>query len=151
MRRSRSFAVDTIVDNTGGIFTVALVSPPSFTVDEGMVICPFTELGVGENNQDLGAIPKAAEQYFDSLGPGELVDLVNDPRGAWAYRWPEPNTETPAEAGQLIVSTLSDVLGQAFAGAQLIFISHSAPVIPTDLSLDGPSLITLNDLGVYSP
>lgn len=143
--------INTITDVTGGIFQVDLFSPPGFMVDVDTVICPFTELGIGHNTTDLGLIPKSAETYFDSLGPGELFNLQTDPRGAWAFRFPEPNVESPAEAGQSIVTTFFDELGQALAGAQVLFISHTVPQLPTDLSTQGPSTITLNNFGVYSP
>jgi hypothetical protein len=134
---------------SGQLYTVALNVAPSFTVAEGTVVCPFSELAVSSSGQ--GLIPKAMQDYFDALGPGEVVDIENDPRGARAYRWPSPNEESPSEAGQLGISFLTDALGAALSSGTFTFVSHSIPALPTALDSQGPSLITLNEFGVYSP
>lgn len=130
-------------------YEVVLSQAPEKTLAVNDVISPYTELAF-DANDDQGAIPLAAQSYFDSLGPGELVDLDNDPRGGWAYRWPEPSDEAPSEAGQAIGTNFFDSLGAALSSATVIFQSHSVPVVPTDLATLGPSLLTLGDFGVYS-
>lgn len=128
---------------SGTEYAVVLSGPPDGAVLVlNDVICPYTPL--------LDAIAKGAESYFDSLGPGEMVDLATSPRARRAFRWPEPGDESPYEAGQTIVTSLVDALGGSLSGSQLSYITHTKPALPTDLSQEGPHMLTLNEFGAYA-
>jgi hypothetical protein len=90
----------------------------------------------------------AVSAYFDSLGPGEVVPLATDERGARAYRNPIPSEEAPARAGQGIITIIGEALGSALADATLASISVSNTTVPSDPIL-GPSLIVAGKFAVY--
>lgn len=139
--RFEKLFVDSVADAGGGEFDVVLVQAPSFSPAINDIICPDTGLRT--------IIAEAAESYFDSLGPGELVNLATDPRAADAFRWPEPNESEPYVAGQSIGSFLFDALGSGTSSVSASFVSQTTPLVPLDLSTFGPGLITLNYFGVY--
>ncbi len=90
----------------------------------------------------------ALEQYFDDLGPGEVIDLANDIRGDYAFRFPEPAEEAPYRAGQAACTRIMDALGGSVADIALSVISRSVPDLPTDVS-NGPNKITLGKVGIF--
>ncbi|HEX4334687.1 MAG TPA: baseplate J/gp47 family protein [Polyangiaceae bacterium] len=130
----------TLVSGTEYVVQLSDNAPATLTVNS--VVCPYTPL--------LESIAEAAESYFDSLGPGEMIDLATSPRAGRAYRWPEPADEFPYEAGESIGTSLFDALGRALSGVSLRFVSHTTPTLPPDISQEGPRLLTLNDFGVYA-
>ena len=129
-----------VTDLGGDVFRVQLNSPPSFTVAPGDRVCPHTAR--------KSLIAQAVSAYFDSLGPGELLDLATDLRGDRAWRYPPPEQEYPQEAGQLVVTYLQDALGAALTSADVAELTVPAPVPPA-APTDGPLMLTLNQLGVY--
>jgi hypothetical protein len=133
--------VGSITFIAGTTYEIVLNGAPDVTIGIGSVVCPYTEL--------LDLLSSAVEAYFDSRGPGELIDLNTDPRSGRAFRWPEPNDEAPSDAGQSIGATMFDVLGTALSGLALQFITHQSPLLPTNIAEDGPNMLTIADFGVY--
>lgn len=143
----------TVTDIDHVSFRIQLGTGTTTAIGLGSVISPYTQFAGTLDEQ--GAVPLAVQAYFDSLGPGEVIDLDNDPRGARAYRWPEPSEEAPSQAGQSIVTTMFQQLGPALSSASVLFLSGAVnsvrtPSLPLDLSQQGPSLLTIQDFGVYS-
>jgi len=134
-----SLNVNTVTDAGGGVYDVALNSAPNFTIGNGTFISPDTA------RRD--AIAEGVEEYFDSLGPGEVVALATDARSVTAFRRPRPSEEYPQRAGQAIVSFVSDALQAAAADIQLDVISVATPAVPTDPA-DGPELLVIGGLNV---
>jgi uncharacterized phage protein gp47/JayE len=132
--------VASVADLGGGIYRIILNAPASFTLALGDLISPLT--------LRHSAIALGARNYFDSLGPGEVVNLSSDPRGVSAFRRPPPSEEFPARAGQAIITDISEALGSALADAQLDQITVAVPTVPSDPS-DGPELIVIGKLAVY--
>jgi hypothetical protein len=140
LSRFESLAVESVNAATPVTLVVTLLHPPNKNLAAGDVICPDTSL------RDL--IGETIESYFDSLGPGEVLNLATDPRGHRALRYPRPNEELPFRAGSSITSWLGDALGFALSNTQLLSISKTAPSIPTSPIL-GPRLLTVGRVGVY--
>ncbi len=132
--------VAAVTDLTAGVYRITLNAPASFTLALGDLISPLT--------LRHAAIALGARNYFDSLGPGEVINLSADPRGVSAFRRPRPSEEYPARAGQSIITDVSEALGSALADATLDQITVAVPAVPSDPS-DGPELITLGKLAVY--
>ncbi len=131
----------TEVEDLGlGEYSVILSAPPSKTIALGDYICPDA------GRRDL--IGETIEAYFDSLGPGELVDLASDNRAHRAFRFPEPSETLPQRAGTSIIGYLQDALGAALADANVASMSVNNPPRPADMVL-GPSLIVAGRVGVY--
>jgi hypothetical protein len=91
----------------------------------------------------------ACEQYFDSLGPGEVIDLATDTRADRAARFPDPSEEAPARAGSSIQTAVTDALGAALSDSSLNNLSNPNPSLPNDVVL-GPLKLTLGQVGVYA-
>lgn len=131
----------TVEDLGAGVYRIILTSPLSgHTVALNDYVSPLT------SRRDT--IARAARSYFDSLGPGEVVDLASDPRAVTAFRRPPPNEEYPQRAGQSIITFWFDALGSALADATVDSASPSTPTVPAD-PIDGPELLVLGKLGVY--
>lgn len=132
--------VASVVWAGGTTYTVTLAAAPDapHVIALGDVISPDTA------RRDL--IAGAASDYFDELGPGEMV-ASNDVRFARAYRNPEPAEERPMRAGQQIVSRVSDAFGFALADAFLAYVNPAAPALPPSNS--APRLLVLGAFGVY--
>ncbi len=132
------------VTNVGtNLYTIVLNAAISTAnLATGDVISPYTDRAV--------AVAQAVQTYFDALGPGELIDLVNDTRKHRAFRYPKPSEGAPQKVGQGIVTTLLDVLGGAASDAELVQASVTTPALPA-LITSGPNLLTLGQLGCYDP
>jgi hypothetical protein len=78
-----------------------------------------------------------------------VVNLATDIRSTRAFRFPRPAVEAPQRVGQGVIATLHDLLGGALSEAELTSASVSSPSVPAD-PVDGPNLLTLGTLGVYS-
>ena len=139
--RFKSLDVDTVTDDGGGVYTVELNEGADPPIAVGTVICPDMAL--------RDTLATGVETYFDSLGPGEVIDLDTNPLAQRAFRFPKPTEEAPNRAGQVIVSVIVEALGAAAADALLSSITVSTPSLPSD-TIDGPGLITVNEAGVYS-
>lgn len=133
--------VSTVDDSPGGgDYRVQLSSAPTKTIATGDYISPFT--------QQFDVIQQALEDYFDALGPGEVIDLTTDPLGVRAFRFPEPRDEWPSRAGQSAIVPITEALGAAISDALLDQITVSTPAVPAD-PIDGPNLLTMGKVAIY--
>jgi hypothetical protein len=132
--------VTSVEDLTGGVYRVLLGSAPDHTLTLGDYISPAM------SRHQL--VATSAEAYFDSLGPGELVDLDTDVLAVRAFRRPSPTEERPSRAGQQITTFIREGLGGTTSEALLASISETTPDVPAD-PIDGPSMITLGKFAVY--
>lgn len=132
--------VSTVEDIGGGIYRVTLATAPTRALQVGDWISP--EMARRDT------LASAVSAYFDGLGPGEVIDLENDERGARAYRHPVGSEEYPTRAGQSAISVIGEALGAPVSDAQLASVSVSAPSLPTD-PIDGPNLIVAGNFAVY--
>lgn len=126
--------------SSGTTYDIVLSSAPTKTLAVGDYISPYT--------QRLTILAETIEAYFDTLGPGELIDLTTDVRAHRAFRWPEPNEELPQRAGAGILAKLQGALGPALADSVLDSMSVSTPSLPTAV-VDGPNLIVCGRVGIY--
>lgn len=127
--------------DSGDVFDVVLSVAPAFTLVAGTRISPDTD------QRDL--IAETTEDYFDGLGPGELVDLTTDSRAHRAYRAPRPNEDFPQRAGSALLSRLRDSLGAALADSTQDEISLTLPTVPSD-PVDEPNLLVAGDVAIYA-
>ena len=137
--RFERLGVATITDLGGGSFNVVLNTAPTKTLVVEDRLSPYTDR--------LDIIAEAIEEFFDTLGPGEVVD-ANDLRASRAARFPEPEVEFPTRAGQAVVSVVVDSLTGVASDAELTRISRSEPDLPANIS-DGPNMITLGRFNLY--
>lgn len=134
-------ATTTVEDLGAGVYRIILATPLSgHTIALNDYVSPLTD------RRD--AIALGARSYFDSLGPGEVVDLETDHRAVTAFRRPPPNEEFPQRAGQSIITFWFDALGSALADATVDSASPTTPTVPAD-PIDGPELLVLGKLAVY--
>lgn len=138
--RFERLIVASVASAGGGLYDVVLSTAPAKTLAVADRISPYTD------RQQIAA--ETIEGYFDSLGPGELIDLATDPRAHRAFRFPEPSEELPQRAGAGILSWLQDALGGALADSTLDAISSTTPTVPVS-PYDGPSLLVAGRVGVY--
>jgi hypothetical protein len=133
-------SVLSVADIGSDTFTVTLSAAPTMTIATGQRLSPYTDRHE--------TIADAIRDYFDQLGPGEVVDLDTDPRAHRAWRFPPMNERYAARAGQKIISHLIDALGDTASDASLDEISRNEPDLPGDL-VDGPNIVTLGHVGLY--
>lgn len=138
--RFEKLQMTSVTSSGGGVYAVVLSVAPAKTLAIGDYISP--------DMARRDALAVAAEQYMDDLGPGEVIDLVNDPRGDRAARFPDPNEESSLRAGQPIVTWVSDALGATLTVGTLFSMSVTVPALPSDV-INGPSKLTLGKLAVY--
>jgi len=135
--------VASVTGGDGEHYVINLVNPISTNdVALGDVISPYTDRA--------DVIAQGVQNYFDSLGPGEIVDLATDLRAHRAYRYPKPSEGVPYKVGQSIVTTVLDTLGGAAGDAELVSASTTAPPVPSYI-MSGPNMLTLGHVGVYDP
>lgn len=136
-----SLAVSLVTDLGAGVYRVQLLSAPSsHTIALGDWISPGMSLRT--------VVAQATEAYFDSLGPGEVIDLATSVLAVRAFRRPVPSEEYPARAGQSLISFITEALVTAASDATLASITVSTPTLPGD-PIDGPSRVTLGKFAVY--
>jgi baseplate J-like protein len=135
-----ALSVNVVTDLGAGVYRVQLLSPSTHTIAIGDWISPAT--------LQRDSIAEAAEAYFDSLGPGEVVDLSTSTLAARAFRRPVPSEEYPARAGQSLISFVAEGLGAVASDATLASISVQSPTVPTD-PIDGPARVTLGKFAAY--
>jgi hypothetical protein len=129
------------VTASGVTHTIVLNSAPtSMTIAAGDRLSPYTDR--------LTVVAEALEDYFDSLGPGEVVNLTTDTRAARALRHPTPSQASPSRAGQSMLAVIIEALGGLVPDAELTSISRNDPDLPGDIS-DGPNMVTLGDVNVH--
>ncbi len=135
-----SLVVDTVQDLGAGAYRVLLDTPPAKTLVVGDWISP--------DMARRTALSDSLTAYFDSLGPGEVIDLATDERAVRAFRNPVPSEEYPARAGQSGITFIAEALGAPVSDATLASISLSDPTVPDD-PIDGPNLIVVGKFAVY--
>lgn len=138
--RFEALNVDTVEDLGAGVYRVILLSAPTHTLALGDWISPAM------TRRD--SLAEAAESYFDSLGPGELVELETSSLAVRAFRRPSPNEERPYRAGATLLTFLREGLGASLADSSLASISDTVPDVPAD-PIDGPNMLTLGKFAVY--
>lgn len=121
-------------------FQVTLTSAPAKTIAIGDYISPVTDR--------LLLIAQTIEAFFDDLGPGEIVDLTTDIRGARAFRFPIPGEEFGSRAGATVVTQIIEALGGTVSDGTLESISLTDPTLPTSIS-DGPNIVTLGKVSIH--
>jgi len=140
--QSRFIQLDvlTVTDTGGDIFTIELSAAPSgYTIATGDRISPYTA--------QMLSIAEACEEYFDGLGPGEVIDST-DPRSARSLRFPRATEQYPSRAGEVVLSRVVDALSGVAADASLPYQSLNSPNLPGDV-IDGPNMVTLGNLSVF--
>lgn len=138
--RFEALTVSTVEDLGGGVYRVILLLPPVHTLAVGDWVSPAMA------RRD--SLAEAAESYFDSLGPGEAIDLDTDSLAVRAFRRPSPDEERPYRAGSSLLTFLGEGLGAALSDALLASISDTEPDVPSD-PVDGPAMLTLGKFAVY--
>lgn len=124
----------------GNVYAITLTAPPARTMVVDDVISPYTDR--------FEIIADAVQTYFDSLGPGEVVNLATDVRSHRAFRYPRTNEGYPQKVGQGIITVLLEELGGVASDAELVAATVTSPALPVNVT-DGPRLLTLNQVGVY--
>lgn len=135
------------VTTAANIATVVLNVQPTdadgtglFTLAVGQHISPLTD-------QDE-TIAISFEDFYDSLGPGELLNLGTSTLGVRGFRFPTPSDSFPQIAGQIIIPFLIDALGGIAPSANLDSTTVETPSLPGAIS-DGPFMVTLGEVNVY--
>ena len=131
--------VDTVSLVAGDTWNVTLNTAPTKTLAVGDLISPDNGLRV--------TIAQVFVDYFDELGPGQVIDDA-DIRFTRAARFPRTDERYPTRAGQGVIARLDDVLGGALADASLEDISQTDPTLPTDIT-QGPNMLTLGKAAIY--
>jgi hypothetical protein len=126
--------VASVVSAGGSSYTVVLAAAPTKTLAVGDYVSPYAA------RADL--IAQTIGAYFDSLGPGEVVDLATDLRAHRAARFPDPSEEFPPRAGANVTSWLQDVFGAALGDSTLDAMSQHLPAVPSSPEA-GPRLLVL--------
>jgi len=139
--RWERLSVDSVTDDGGNEFTVELGATPAMRIAEGDRLSPYTDR--------LDALAESIEGYFDEMGPGEIVDLDTDPRGARAARYPGATSYYPQRAGQVILARIIEALGGSTGDAELVSISRNDPDIAGD-PIDGPNIVILGQASVLA-
>lgn len=125
----------------GGLFDVVLSGPPTTTLAVGQRISPYTDRAP--------LLDTTVEAYFDSLGPGEVVDLSSDLRAHRAFRTPKPAEEYPQRAGAGVLNYLRDVLAVGVGDMTLDACSVALPPLPpADNLASGPRLVVAGHVAV---
>lgn len=131
-------SVQSVTLSAGNIYDVVLNGPPDpskITLAVGQYVSPASAVS--------GTLGRTIESYFDSLGPGELLDVSTtsvDPRAARAFRFPQPSDEYPQRAGAGVLTFLQDALGSSYTDGVLESVSVATPTLPTDPVL-GPRML----------
>lgn len=138
--RFETLAVASVNDLGAGVYRVVLAAPAAHLIALGDWISPAT--------LQADALAESVEAYFDSLGPGEVINLSTDVLAPRAFRRPVPSEEYPARAGQSLITFISEALGSVQSDATLASISVTTPSLPSD-PVDGPRRITLGKFAAY--
>jgi len=123
-------------------YNMTLSNIPSAYIGPGTLLSP-------KNNRH-SIIAEVFQDYFDELGPSELIGS-NDVRFVRAARFPRPDQEYQTRAGQTVVARLDDQLGGALSDSELNYISRNTPDVPNEYQIvNGPNYLTLGHVGIYS-
>lgn len=138
--------VSSIQDLGSNVYRVLLTTAPPMTIATGQWVSPRTD------RHD--AIALATEEYFDGLGPGQIVDPATDPRAARCVRYPDAVDEWPTDVSSEAGTRILEALGGAGAAVSIPYQSRTTPrYVGTEASGDvtaGPYRLTLSKLGVYA-
>lgn len=121
-------------------YRVVLNSAPDHVLAIGNRISPYTDRAE--------EIAVALEQYFDLLGPGEVV-ASSDPRWARAARRPFPSVRYPAKIGTTLETSVADMLGTAASDVSAPVVSRTVTDLSGDLA-NGPNMMILGAVSVYA-
>jgi hypothetical protein len=132
--------VSSVDDLGAGVYQVLLAAPSSHTIAVGDWISPAS--------LQKDSLAAAVEAYFDSLGPGEVINLSTDALAPRAFRRPLPSEEYPSRAGQSLITFIAEALGAVQSDATLTSNSVAAPTPPTD-PVNGPRRVTLGKFAAY--
>lgn len=142
LSRFERLQVDSVAIDVFPFYDVVLSAAPASPIVEGQVISPALF-----SDARLRLLAETIEAYFDSLGPGEVVDLSADTRAHRAYRFPEPNEEYPQRAGAGILAWLQDAFGAALQDSTAD--GGGTPPVPADPSL-GPAMMVPGSVFIYA-
>lgn len=140
--RFEKLDIATVTKTAAFTWRLQLNTPPSFDVMVGDLVSPDTER--------RSLIDLAIENYFDELGPGEVIDLQNDDRAHRAFRFPVPEEERQYRAGSAITVWVTEALGVNTADVLLHSITQSVPTPPYYV-IQGPNLLAADRVAVYAP
>jgi uncharacterized phage protein gp47/JayE len=130
----------TTISNTGvNEYRIQLATGVAY-VSIGAYISPYTDQHEG--------IARSVEQYFDTLGPGEIIDPSTSLLAHRAYRFPRTSEEYPNRVNARLTSSLLEALGGAAGDADLANATVAAPSVPVSVT-SGPEMLVLGQLGVY--
>jgi uncharacterized phage protein gp47/JayE len=138
--RWEELLVSSVVTAGAGLWDVTLSAAPTHTLAVGDYISPATRSPL--------LLAQAVERYFDSLGPGEVVDLEADTRAPRAARFPDPIERFPQRAGSPVITTIQNTLPGAVTTGELLATSSTLPTLPSDPT-DGPRLLVCGKIAVY--
>lgn len=130
---------------SGTLYNITLSQAPSgYTIAINDFISPYTERAE--------PLAVAIEEFFDSLGPGEIIDVSTasaDPRRPRAARFPKPTEEYPMRCGTNVLTYIKDAFGSGIADLDLVTNTVSVPPLPTDPN-NGPHRIVAGSIGIYA-
>lgn len=136
-----SLDVQTVTDLGADVYRIQLLAAPTgYTLALGDWVSPDMA-----RRDELAA---AIVTYFDTLGPGEVINLASDERSVRAFRNPVPSEEYPQRAGQGVINVVTEALGAPVSDATLVSVSLTTPTVPVDPVL-GPNLIVAGKAAVY--
>lgn len=139
--RFEALVVQAVTLIAGQVYRVQLSAPPATTIAVGSYISP--------ENAQLDVIGETIERYFDTLGPGEIVDLDTSFVGARAARFPDAAEEFPQRTGSALETMLDDALGSALSARDLPFVSLATAPVPSNPAT-GPGLLVAGRAAVYA-
>lgn len=122
------------------VYELTLAAAPAMTLATGQYVSPGNNLAE--------AIALSLEDYHDSLGPGEIVDLATSTLAHRAFRFPPPEEEWDSEAGTDLAEVLRNELGGASSNETIVSQSVTTPAVPADPA-DGPRLLVAGRFAVY--
>jgi hypothetical protein len=129
--RFEQLSIASIADLGANLFQFTLTAPPSFTLTIGDWLSP--------NIARAAIISQAISNYFDELGPGEIVDQETDVRAGRCVRFPFTD-EWPIRIGSVLATRITEALGSSTADADVTSLSKVLPSLPT-LVRNGPNML----------
>jgi len=121
-------------------YDVVLSAAPQASLSVGAVVSPYTSR--------LTSIASGIISYFDTLGPGEVVDLATDVRATRAFRRPPPDLRYPNQLGAEIVEYIREALGGSLGASSIIYPS-TLYTVPVATISEGPYFLVPGNIGVY--
>lgn len=139
--RFERLAVVSVVAAGSNNYDVVLSTAPDKNLAPGDYISPYTARHE--------AVAKGVEGFFDSLGPGEVVDLATDMRAVRAFRRPIPQQSYPSQVTSEVLEFIRESVGSPVTGSTIGALSQSAPTIPVTAS-SGPNQLVVGKVGIYA-